>query len=138
MVKTKSVEQAKKAWVDSIGRVPQRYADGVKASSGFKEKALAGQTVYEQRMRDANVLARRQKGLEKISDEDWKRGALNKGAKRIGQGMQASQDKFGTGIGKVIGALQEVDLPPRTADPEQNVLNRVLPIVRRLAKLKEE
>lgn len=138
MVKTKSAEQAKKAWTDSIGRVPQRYAEGVQATTGFKEAALAGQTLYEQKMQDANVLARRQKGLEKSSDEDWKRGALQKGAQRIGQGMQAGQDKFATGIGRVISALQEVDLPPRVADPEANVLNRVLPIVRRLARLKEE
>ncbi len=138
MVKTKSLEATRRKWEASHGRVAQAYAEGVAGVSGFKEAALRGQRLYEERMQDANVLARRAKGLERISDEDWKRAAREKGASRIAPGMAAAKEKYAKGMGRVLSALNEVNLPDRTADPVANVQNRVIPIVKRLSQLKNE
>ena len=47
--------------------------------------------------------------------------------------MSASLDKFSKGIGEVISVLQGVTLPPKTADPIQNV-ERVKAIVQAMVE----
>ena len=98
---------------------------------------MEGQALYVEQMQKANVLARRATELAKTSDEDWKRGAREKGSARIGPGMQASKEKFGAGMGEVLATIQGVTLPPKTSDPATNVANRVVPIAVALHKLKD-
>ncbi|RLI08930.1 hypothetical protein DRO24_00285, partial [Candidatus Bathyarchaeota archaeon] len=86
-----------------------------------------------QRVQEAASKRAREKGLREISDDDWKRAAMEKGAARIGPGMSASLDKFSKGIGEVISVLQGVTLPPKTADPIQNV-ERVKAIVQAMVE----
>lgn len=133
MVETKSVSEAVEAWKEAISRVPAAYKKGVERTTGFVEKAIAGEDVWIQRVQEAASKRAREKGLREISDEDWKRAAMEKGAARIGQGMSASIDKFSKGIGEVISVLQGVTLPPKTADPIQNV-ERVKAIVQAMVE----
>lgn len=137
MVDTKPLDIVRRKWEGAIGRVGAAYQEGVQATSGFVDKAVQGQSLYEEQMARKEVLQRRARELQKISDEDWKRGAREKGAARIGPGMQASKEKFGAGISEVLSTIQGVSLPPKTSDPATNVANRVTPIAIALSKLKE-
>ena len=137
MVDTKSPEQAKKNWEDAIGRAATAYATGVRASTGWQAAAIAGEELYAQKVQEAIASKRRAAKLAEVSDEQWKKAALDKGANRIASGMTASKEKFGAGIARVIDAIRGVQLPPRVADPIANVDNRVKPIVLALAKLKQ-
>lgn len=137
MVDTKSLEQTRKAWEDSHGRVPAAYSAGVASAKDVIAKGVAAEALYAQKVQEAISTGRRAKNLAKISDDDWRKAATEKGAARIATGMAASKEKFATGMSKVLSTIQGVTIAPRTADPMQNVDNRVKPIVAALAKLKE-
>ena len=137
MVDTKPTEVAVKKWTDAIGRIPANYKDGVQATTGFVEKAVAAEDLWVERITAAAAAKKREKGLRAISDEDWKRAAAEKGARRIGPGMRAAEGKFREGIAKVLDTIRGVSIPPRTADWSANIDNRLKPIVEALKKLKE-
>ncbi|RLI86944.1 MAG: hypothetical protein DRP01_03120 [Archaeoglobales archaeon] len=133
MVETKSVSEAVEAWKEAITRVPAAYKKGIQRTTGFVEKAAAAEDVWIQRIQEAAARRAREAGLRKITDDQWKKAALEKGAARIGGGMQASVERFNRGISEVISVLQGVTLPPRTADPIQNV-ERVKAIVQAMVE----
>jgi len=130
MVDVKSKEVRKAAYINSLGAVPGAYKAGIDATQGWKEKALAGQGLYEQKMQDGNVLRRRQKALEKTSEADWKARASNLGSVRIADGMRNSAEKQAANYEPIAAALRGLDLPPRSADPMANIDNRVKAVVR--------
>lgn len=129
---TKSPEQAKQNWTASHGRIPKAYSDGVSAAKDVINKSIAAEENYAAGVQAAVAAKRRAKGLEKVSDADWKQAAQSKGSARIVAGMKASEAKYGRGINEVIGVLQSVNLPNRTQDPDANIDNRVKPIARAL------
>ena len=129
MVKTKGIEQTMKNYEGAIGSVPGKYKDGVSNASGVIAAGVAAEQLWADKMQEAISNRTRAKGLEKSSDEEWKRAALGKGASRIGQGMQESLPKMRTGMGEVLSVIEGVTIAPRTADPMANVDNRVKPIV---------
>lgn len=134
---TKSLEQTKKAWNDAIGRVPQAYQDGVKNAKDVIAKGVAAEALYAQKLQETIASGKRARELAKVTDESWKKAAGELGGQRIGPGMNAHKEDFGTGISAVLDVLQGIQLPARTADPAQNVANRVLPIALKLHELKK-
>jgi len=138
MVRVKSAEAVDAAYKAAIPRVPGAYKAGVQATVDWKNSALEGQDLYEERMRDPAVLNRRRAGLEGVSEEEWKRKAADVGATRIGPGMQAGAAKRKAKWAPFREALVAVDLPPRTADPMANIDNRVKPIAQALINKKKE
>jgi hypothetical protein len=129
---TKTASDALEAYKAAIGSVPGKYQKGIDKASGVIEKSKAAEDTYAAGVADAVARKARLKGLEKVSDADWKEAAKSKGGARIGQGMTAGTGKFASGISEVIGVLQGISLPNRTIDPEANVDARVKPIVRAL------
>lgn len=129
MVRMPSRAAREEAYRNSIGAVPGKYKKGIESTTGWKEAALGGQNLYVQKMQDQSVLARREKGLQKVSDQDWKQGALVKGAVNIASGMQAGAAKQATNYEPIAQALAALELPERTADPMQNIDNRVKRVV---------
>lgn len=129
MVKMPSQQAIRQAYESAIPVVAGRYKTGVEGTNNWKQAAVDGQGLYVQRMQDASVLARREKGLSKVSDQDWKAAALNKGVSRIGAGMQAGSAKQAANYEPIRSALEGVTLPARTADPMANIDARVKPIV---------
>ena len=132
MVRTKGLAATRKAWEDAIARVPAKYQEGVEAAQDVIERSKAAEDLWIAKIQDAAARRAREKGLAEVSDADWKKAALEKGAPRIAQGMQAAKEKFGSKISEVLSTIESVSLPPRVADPEANVDNRVKPIVRAL------
>ena len=138
MVDTKSLEQTRKNWEDSHGRVPAAYSAGVTNAKDVIAKGVAAEDLYAQKVQEAIASKRRAKNLAKVSDDQWRQAAIEKGAPRIAAGMAASKEKFASGMSKVLEKIQGVTIAPRTSDPMANVDNRVKPIVAALAKLKDE
>ena len=137
MVKVKSAQQIAENYAKAIANVGPAYQQGINNAQGWQQGALEAQALYEARMREADVLARRAKGISKVSDSEWKTNALNKGASRIGPGMQAGANKRTQNFEPYRQAIEGVTLAARTADPATNVQNRVLPIVMALAEKKK-
>lgn len=138
MVETKSTSDSVDAWEGAIPGIPGSYRRGIDAASDVVRKMIAAEDLWVDAVIKAANEERRSKGLEGLTDSEWKRLTRDKGATRIGPGMRAAVDKFRDGIGDVLDALKEVDLPDRTTDPMANIDNRVKPIVSRLVKLKTE
>jgi hypothetical protein len=137
MVKVKSATVIDQNYQRSIVGVGPSYQQGINNATGWQQASLDGQALYEARMREAEVLARRAKGISKVSDGEWKANALQKGASRIGPGMQAGAAKRTQNFEPFRQALEAVNLPPRTADGVTNVQNRVIPIVQALMDKKK-
>ena len=129
MVNVKSKEQRKAAYINSLGQVPASYKAGIESTVGWKDAAIAGQGLYEQRMADQAVLKRRERSLQKVSEGDWKNNAINKGATRIASGMQAGAQKQADNYEPIAEELRNLSLPPRSADPMANIDARVKPVV---------
>jgi len=90
----------------------------------------AAQANFEAAMRDAAVLKRRQARLKGLSESELNEAMRTKGAARYAEGTAASADKA---LANVEPYLDEIDkivgtMKPRTRDPRQNVMERVVPL----------
>ena len=130
MVNVPTAAERKTAYLNSLGSVPGAYKAGIERTQGWKEKAIGGQALYVQRMNDATVLARREKGLARVSESDWKSKASALGSTRIADGMRQAADKQAANYEPIAAALRNLTLPDRTADPMANIDNRLKAVVR--------
>ncbi len=132
LVETKSLDATVKNYQAGISVAPQRYKDGVNKATNTIEKAIAAQDLYEARIAESIANNSRVKGLQKTSTAEWKKQAIEKGAQRIGPGMQAALPKYQKGMGETLSVIQGVTIAERTADPMANIDNRVKPIAQAL------
>lgn len=139
MVKTKSLDEAKRRYSGSTSVVTDRYRAGVQAAD-WKTKASSSsaEELWKQKLQDAMSKNRRQKGIERVSNEEWRTKAINKGAGRIAEGMRQGADDWAREFAPYHSALQSLDLPDRVADPMQNVTNRVGAVVKAMVDKKRE
>lgn len=138
MVDTKPLSEVQAKWEAGIGRAGANYKTGVTNAKNVIEKAIEAEPLFAAKMQDAIAKGSRAKGLAKVTTEQWRAAAQEKGAARIGPGMSAAKGKFNQGIGRVLSTIQGVSLPARTTDPLANVDNRVKPIVKALVDMKEQ
>ena len=130
MVNVPDAGKRKAAYLNSLGGVPGSYKAGIEATQGWKEKAIGGQALYVQKMQDQSVLQRREKGLARVSEQDWKSKAATLGSVRIADGMRNAADKQVQNYEPIAAALRGLSLPDRTADPMANIDNRLKAVVR--------
>lgn len=134
MVKVKDRATREKNYRAAIAQVPSKYRDAVSKTTGVIDAAVRAQGLYEEMMRRDEVLRRREQGLRKVTDADWQRAALDKGAARIGPGMEAGATKQVANYEPIAQALEALSLPDRSADPIANIDNRVKPVVLAMKK----
>ena len=137
MVKVKSEALIKKNYEDSTSLVPARFEAGVRSAS-WQAASLGGQDLYEEQMRRDEILKRRAVGIEKVSDEAWRQATITKGRAVIGARMKAASDKQVAGYRPYREALLAVDLPAKTTDPIQNLINRAGAVVQAMVDKKKE
>jgi hypothetical protein len=136
MVKTKGLSATQANWDAGIGRAPAAYTKGVQNTTGWQAAAIAGESLYGQKVQEAVANHSRATGISQTSDSEWQQAALSKGAQRIGPGMTAAKGKFNTGISKVLSVIEGTSIAPRSADPMANVDGRVKPLVAALHAIK--
>lgn len=112
------------------------------ARSGKLDAATsdAAQGLFVQKMSDPEVLERRRKNLLKLTETELNEAMRATGAANYRTSTAASVDRWADGIKPYLEVQEQVvkGLPPRTADPESNVVNRVLPLAKALASKKKE
>ena len=138
-MRVRSSEESKKAYVDGAAKAPERYKSGIRNTTGWKDKAASAEAeaLYAAKMQEAISAKRRQRALEGVSEEEWKNNAINKGDAVIGRRMQEAADKQQRNWAPYGEALRNTELPPRSADPMQNVTNRVGAVVQALVAKKK-
>lgn len=135
MVKVKSLTQIEANYKGAAGVAATRYAASIDGIA-WQSKAQEGQALYEQRMSDPEILSRRNKGIAKVSDSAFKDAMRNKGASVIGGRMSAASGKMAQGYAPYKSALESLSLPPRSADPMQNIDARLKPVVQTMVDTK--
>ncbi len=133
MVKTKGITATMDNYRGAVGRVPAAYKAGVEAATDWQANALAADQLYREKLQESFANNSRSRGIQRVSDAEWKRAASEKGASRIGAGMNASMAKYQQAMAEVLSVIEGVSLAPRTADPIANVDGRVKPIVQALS-----
>ena len=133
MVKVRPEADRRKNYDDAATYVPARYNSGIDRCE-WQAPAIEGQALYEIQMKKDEILARRGKSIAKVSDASFKADAKNKGGKVIGQRMKDAVDKQVTGWRPFGTAIEGLTLTAKTDDPEQNVINRVVPVVLKMVE----
>jgi len=136
VIRMPSAEEIDKAWREAIPRVPKKYLAGIERTTGWKERAIAGESTYKAVMERVIAEGRRAKGLERVTDEDWKKAAREKGAVRIAKGMELAAAKRRARYEPFRKALDGLEIPERGPDPVENARNIVPKVVEALVKTK--
>jgi len=124
----KPLEDIAKHYRESAATAASRYKDSI-SQVEWQEAAIQGQKLYVQQMTRSEVLARRESGVKKVSDTEFRSAMEKKGALRIMSGIQAGVDKQREGYRPIREALDGLEIPERVADPDANIENRLKPVV---------
>ncbi|RSN70333.1 hypothetical protein D9Q81_01295 [Candidatus Korarchaeum cryptofilum] len=139
MVKVTPVEDAKESFKEILPKIPDRYTRKIKKAK-WKEAATSeeAEALWRAKVLEAAERKRRKAGLEKVSEEEWRNLAANLGSKRIKESLEGRIDKWAANWRPYAEALASAELPPRSADPEENIERRVKPVVKTLVQKKKE
>jgi len=136
MVKVKPESEIQKNYEDSTALVPGRFEAGVRVAA-WQGPALEGQALYEERLRDPDVLSRRARNISKVSDATWRDETISKGKAIIGARMKTAAPEMVSGFRPYRSALEALTLPARTADPMANLMNRAGAVVTAMVDTKK-
>ncbi|MCS7102389.1 MAG: hypothetical protein NZ992_00725 [Candidatus Korarchaeum sp.] len=139
MVKVTPPEDAKEALKEILPKIPDRYARKVRKAK-WKDKAASeeAERLWKEKLEEAAAAKRRKRGIERVSEEEWRKNALELGSKRIRESLEGRVDKWATKWKPYADALAAVELPPKSADFEENIANRVTAVVAALKAKKKE
>jgi len=128
----KDVADARAGLEEALPLIPTRYQRGIERAR-WKEAAAsdAAEKNFADAMSKVVSEKRRKKGIDKISDEEWKAASINKGAPIIGDRVRQALDKYEQNFGEVYNkAKAEFErLPPKTTDWRANINNRLVKTV---------
>lgn len=124
-MRVKSQSQVDAAYRAGIPKAAAKYKDGVAATNNWQEQAIKGESNYATKVSEAVANGTRAKALASVSNEEWKNAAINKGAARIGPGMEQGADKRSRNFEPYRTALEAKSLPARSTDAMTNIDNRL-------------
>ena len=128
----KTKEEARANFEASIGYIPDRYRAGVsKADWLTPAKSDAAEKNFADGVGKAISQKTRQKEIAKLTNEDWKNGAINKGAPIIGERIRGALNDWMANWGPMYDqvASRVAALPQKTIDWRANINNRLVPTV---------
>jgi len=134
---TKTKEEARANFEASIGYIPDRYRAGVaKADWLGPAKSDAAEKNFAEGISKAVSQKTRQKEIAKMSNDDWKNAAQNKGALIIGDRIRGALDKWSANFGPIYDTVvaRVAALPPKTTDWRANINSRLVPVVEQWRK----
>lgn len=127
-------------WANGMGAAGEKIRSGINAvTEAPTAKAARRVDAMIAGMQRAAAEGKIQRGLERVTLEDWKRAALDKGVARIAGGAQAAKPKvqefFTEFIPHLQQGLQALEAMPR-GDVEQNIA-RATAMMRHNAKFRK-
>lgn len=126
--------------VDNLSAVGEtNYRQGITHPKRSPIQAgIAAQATYEARMRDPNVLKRREAGLRQTSDEEWAANSESIGASRLVAGVVNRRAKIERKVsalhGRMVQHLQTIDSMPNVSDADRE--NRMIANLRGMRAIK--
>jgi len=137
VIRMPSADEIDRSYREAITKVPEKYKRRVQQTTGWKEAAIAGEKAYREKMEAVLAEERRAKGLDKVTEDEWKKAAVEKGARVIARNMEYAAPKRKAKYEPFRSALDGLELPDKTADPMANIDNRLKPVVRALVETKK-
>jgi hypothetical protein len=134
---TKTIAEAKANFEASIGYIPDRYRAGInKADWLTPAKSDNAEKNFADGIAKAVSGKTRQKAIAGMTNEDWKNGAINKGAPVIGERIRAALGEWEANFGPIYAGVQSrvAALPPKGTDWRANINNRLVPVVEQWRK----
>jgi len=128
----KTKEEARANFEAAVSYIPDRYRAGVeKADWLTPAKSDVAEKNYADAVSKAVAEKRRQKRIAELTNDDWKRAAVEKGAPIIGERIRAALDKWMAIWGPMYDKVAAVvpSLPPKTLDWRANINNRLVKVV---------
>lgn len=138
MVKVKDIGTSKANYAGSASEAVRRWKTEIPKAE-WKQPSLDAGAVELHRVKTMEALdaGRREKGIEAVSDAEWRSRTLKKGGATMASAMSGSADKWAQKYSPYKSALEGVDLPDKSADPMQNIDNRLKPVVQVQVDLKK-
>jgi len=137
MVKVKPLATIEKNYKGAASTAAARYKEAIPRVT-WQAESIEGQDLYEERMMDPAVLARRATEIAKVSDTEFRKALLEKGAPVIASRMSAAAPKMAAGYAPIRSALEGLTLPARVADPMANIDARLKPVVQTMIDAAEK
>lgn len=134
------MEDAKASFQEILPKIPDRYKRKIRKAR-WKEAAASdeAEALWAAKVAEAATRKRRAKAIEKISEEDWKSAADQLGSKRIKESLEVKGLKRWEARWRPYAeVLNSLTLPPRSADPYENIDKRVKAVVEALVRKKSE
>ena len=137
MVNVKPQSEITKNFIDGASRAPAKYKQGVQRADWQTNAASeSAESNFAAGVQDAVARKTRQQGVQKVSNADWQRAAADKGAARIGPGMQAASGKQAANWAPFRSFLEGLSLPERSRNATENITNRSIPVAQGMQDLK--
>ena len=137
MVEVKPQSEITENFVAGATRAPAAYKKGVQRADWQTAAASeVAESNYAAGVSEAAANKTRQRKVQEVSNADWQRAAGDKGAARIGPGMQAAAGKQAAGWAPYRGFLEGLSLPDKTRNATENITNRSIPVAQGMQDLK--
>ena len=133
------IREARKRLEEALSKIPERYRRKIEKAI-WKEAATSeeAEKLWAEALEKAIAAMRRKKALERVDEREWKDKAIKLGSKRIAEGIRENLDKWEERFKPYADVLSSLELPPKSADPMENVVNRVGAVVKALVEKKKE
>ena len=121
--KVKPIEDAKANIDAAAASMGDKYKRGISTGKSWKSNAASesSERLFNEKMQEVLASKSRQKGIESVTEDDWKRPAMNQGANSIGTNFRNAKEKWATKTKPYLDVIASTELPERTADGVQNV-----------------
>ena len=126
----KPPEVARKHYEQALSYISQRYVDGIQNAT-WKDAALKAADTWKAAIQKAAAEGKWEKGIEAASDEEWRQNAIAAASvipDRIRRALDKWEKNWTPKYQQVIQVVKS--LPPRTLDWNQNIEQRLKPVVR--------
>lgn len=101
--------EALRRWQKNTADSGESYKNGVQSvTESPTEKAAAKKEKYERGVREAVSSGRWERGLQKVTLQQWKEAAANKGARRLADGVKEGAGKMQRHLAEFTPFLQRI------------------------------
>ena len=133
MVKRIDVQKSSNNFEKGAQAAGSKWLEGFLATTGMADAAKSekAQQAYVAKMSSPDTLAKRQRRLSNLGDEDFKRKARVGGASLYSQGVMGTKEKWAKNFSPIADAINGVldSLPAKTSDPMTNLTQRAGPVI---------
>lgn len=113
MARIKSLSEIASKFVRRASGAGEEYKKGVSATQDWQGPTAAAAGNYASGVTAAISDGRFEKGVAKVTTEEWKSKAMTKGGANYGVGIRTSEQDFSRGYAPYREVVASVVLPPR-------------------------